>query len=113
MTHISAGQVMLDLYDIVSEFGEGYKYPQEVLDTHGSCVYVVDGKPSCIVGQVLAKHNLLDTQVAEINSNASQLRYEGFTAEAARVLAVAQSVQDQGGTWGMAVTAARFARDDV
>lgn len=53
MVKFTKDAVIAALEEIVKEKGEDYVYPQA--EKFLPCVYAVDGEPSCIVGQVIAK----------------------------------------------------------
>lgn len=86
---------------------------QGVNKNDGSCFYEWDGKPSCIVGHVLAELGAsigvlrhLDTrQTAGIKASRQALSEQNiFTTSAAiDILHVAQYVQDRGSSWGEAL----------
>ena len=108
---IDKKQVIALLTDIVAEHGEDYIYPDPV------CSYLDDeDHPSCIVGHVLARLDLLDLQVVQDNGEAGELAETGlFTAPAVRALRVAQCAQDgvtarTRETWGKALRKAKVAR---
>lgn len=110
---------VLDLLaEVVADMGEDYVYPDELREggVEGACYYVVNGQPACIIGHVLARAGLLDHPVAVGNWNAMRLGVAGLdvdtappvtTVDAARVLAAAQSTQDDGDTWGEALRCAQ------
>jgi hypothetical protein len=119
---IELNRSLVDTYldEAVAEFGGDYVYSKS--DT-GSCNYVRDGAPSCLVGQVLAKAGVpldrlvvadqgqygggvpADDLLAELVEE-GVLRYDG---EAITLLSVAQHRQDSGSPWAAAVRAARNA----
>lgn len=120
-TRIDLPEVLEDLQAIVSEAGDGFVYAS---NASPECDYIRDNKPSCIVGHVLARHNLLHLEVAQQNEGmcggllavyeqdphdyAPAEMFQYFTPEAIRALAIAQEVQDQkGATWGDALIAAK------
>jgi hypothetical protein len=98
--------------EVVAEFGEDYLYPEDhkrgeiERDGISSCVYVHDGKPSCLVGQILHKHgvSLEDLAANEFQGAWSvSERYAGADYHAKFFLDVAQGKQDSGMSWGEAV----------
>jgi hypothetical protein len=53
--------------EVVAEFGEDYEYPDEHRQAHAGvrmCTYVHDGKPSCLVAQILHKHGVSMAELA-------------------------------------------------
>jgi hypothetical protein len=100
--------VLEHLRAVVAEHGAGYVYPE------ATCDYLYDGAPSCIVGHVLARLDMLDQGVVEDNDSAAWLG--GFTESALAALTVAQEIQDGcyhrdtgrvvRATWGEALAAA-------
>lgn len=110
----------------VVERNEDYVY--EVPAGADACVYVTqDGTPSCIVGRALTSVGVGFWRYNEFTgiretfymnggiaglSDELQKHNPGLTItnEARLIFAVAQSVQDNKGTWGVALQAARTAR---
>lgn len=116
-------KVLDTLDEIVEEFGPDYVYkPKTVLDIDGAaCVYVVDGKPSCLAGQVLFR---LGVSVDDLAKNDHERGYVSIGATnpangaefevpldlsrfAFKVLRVAQTQQDMRYSWGKARDLAR------
>jgi hypothetical protein len=121
---INAGMAMDLIHDAVAKNGEYYVYP---IDTEGSCKYVAkDGEtPLCIVGHALravkvnfviersidagGAYNINGTigggvvvkQLLRVNPDLE------ITNHALLIFAAAQGAQDDGGTWGVALSAAR------
>lgn len=97
--------------EVVAEFGEGYVYPeyQKAAESPGSspsCVYVYDGKPSCLVGQILHRHgvSLVALSMREFSGAWFVSAELCHASEKTRqFLDSAQSSQDKGNTWGEAV----------
>lgn len=100
------------------------RFPQLGLDCGTKCVYVDDGEdggvcPACIVGEVFAeagvdlslflslRQALSPRPVNELSVGSLPPRLEelnlSITPAALKALAVAQNVQDDGGTWGEAI----------
>jgi hypothetical protein len=76
-----------------------------------ACRYVHRGKPSCLVGHVLARHGFTAEQLAALDDIVSALLLPQYfpglvTEDAAQILLYAQGMQDAGHTWGEALTAA-------
>lgn len=117
---IELNRSLVDTYldEAVAEFGEDYV---DSKGGNGSCKYVRDGAPSCLVGQVLAKVGVpLDRlKVADLGQYGGgvpaddllvELEDEGVLKYDTGVIALlseAQRKQDIGYTWGSAVRAAR------
>lgn len=106
---VNAREAINLLDTAVTMKGRDYVYP-----TPGTCVnWNDDGTPSCIVGHVL--HYLGATPELTGEGTAMQtcetfFYRQGtvvFTPAAITVLRVAQSVQDNGGTWGLAYDTAQ------
>lgn len=114
---INEYEVRNALADAVLERGNGYVY-QEHFGGAAPCRYVVDGEPACIVGVALISYlgiewprSRYDTDKPANGTIAyilDELRDAGieFTPAALLMLTAAQSVQDGGGSWGMAEGAA-------
>lgn len=98
--------------EVVAEFGEDYVYPQDHKDPGVEpgdvpmCVYVHEGKPSCLAGQILHRHGV-SLEALSLNEGVGAWGVSAALAQAQsparEFLLQAQRVQDQGGTWGKAV----------
>jgi hypothetical protein len=103
----------------------------------GQCQYFTNGKPSCIIGHVLADlgvepgfdnqefPDLVDAEdkiesyepeydTEDYYNNFTTAKFTNkkdliFTSEAVRILRTAQEIQDEGGNWGSALETARAA----
>ena len=103
---LTLDEVVADLRAIVAEKGEGYVYPNY------SCVYFEPtGEPSCVVGQVMARHGVsredLDSIAVRtrwLNSSAAvRLFAEGIIdcePEVRGLLMRAQDISDSHDMWG-------------
>ena len=119
---IELNRSLVDTYldEAVAEFGEDYVYSQ---DDTGSCNYVRNGAPSCLVGQVLAKAGVPLDRLAAADCGAfgggtcandllEELAEEGilsYDSQVIRLLFKVQYRQDSGYTWGDSVRGARNA----
>ena len=108
--------------EVVQEFGEDFVYQPVTLfgsdgEEYTSCMYVEDGKPSCIVAQILTR---LGVSLDDLK------KYEGCTvysmsshlipdSETRNYLFVMQREQDTCQTWGKSLLAAErsLVSDDV
>ena len=96
--------------EVLAEFGEDYKYPEDHRQFNAGvkmCVYVHDGKPSCLVGQILHRYGVSTTELAlnEFRS-AHNVTYDlvpGTSPEVLKFLEEIQGEQDEKKTWGEAV----------
>lgn len=116
---ITAEQAITALREVVAG-NEDYVYQPPV----GSmCVYVHDGKPSCLVAQVLSKlgvgiddlgrldHKSTDHFDSPVPVTAYRLSdHMPIEDRASGILGYAQSRQDLGETWGEALAAAERVR---
>lgn len=100
--------------EVVIEFGAGYVYPSSHRIVQNgtstpSCVYVHEGKPSCLVGQILHKHGVPVEELAQHEFQGAWT-VSGILADADYpaqfFLDTAQAKQDQGTSWGLAVNSA-------
>jgi hypothetical protein len=106
--HVTAHDVMVLFRDLVKEKGRQYRYKSE----HRLCrnfdadAFGHINTPSCIVGHVLAHYGLtykqcsngtLQSTLMVISRTAPHIT---FTRDAVLILAGAQRIQDEGGTWG-------------
>lgn len=100
--------------EVVAEFGEDYVYPEshkrlqwedepESPSNPMSCVYVHEGKPSCIVGHILHRHGV-EIEAMKNHEFDSACPVSGATTNAegtARFfLREMQEHQDKGKPWG-------------
>lgn len=111
--------ILMAVETAVQAKGEDYIYTPVGEDP--KCVYVHDGKPSCIVGRVLAGHGvplerLVEFDVAGFGGGITAsavvdlLRAEGATvtdSDTGYYLSQLQDMQDHGRTWGHVLTEAR------
>lgn len=108
MYEITTEQVTEAIEQVVAEFGEGYTYPKEHKAANGACQYVYDGKPDCIAGQVLHRLGVPIEQLMLWEDLACDgtVVCEAFIGDpgALLFLQAAQKVQDQGQTWGQALS---------
>lgn len=115
MKTYDADDVMTSLQNAVDEYGEGYIYYPP--DGGSVCYYFYDGRPSCIVGQVLSAFGVTDDEYPEgpIDSAVYGDLSIRLTDDAVRILREAQLVQDSAvdkpgvmdPSWGAALRAAR------
>lgn len=108
---IELDEALEALRKVVARKGEDYVYDGARTANNG-CVYHHDGQPQCIVGHVLAEllpEEWLNLATVRVNSGAWYLkcRDSAVTESAARVLSMAQDVQDDGLTWGEAFRRAK------
>lgn len=110
---IDATDVITALADERDRRGADFVYANENPD---SCQYVVDGEPSCIAGGALIfglglsfspkMGYKIEGSIIAVRDQLEATNDVKFTDRAILVLAIAQSVQDNGGTHGLAFTAA-------
>jgi hypothetical protein len=102
-----------ELQAVISTKGKDYVYPH----TGGECVYFEENKPSCIIGHLLAKHDIdrwdLALDQGDYNCSASVLNLEGagflvLDGDSREFLTEVQFFQDKGVPWGLAVEAATW-----
>lgn len=97
--------------EVVAEFGEEYTYPAshkrlEHADGVPSCVYVHEGRPSCLVSQILHRHGVSLDELANNEFRGAWFvagDLAGADAKTRLFLDVVQSNQDGGTTWAQAV----------
>lgn len=116
--HIDKETALAELRAVVTEFGDDYVYGGDI----DGCVYVLDGQPSCIVGQVLHRVGVPITTLETFDTASfegesapvSELQRKdlltaasiALDSDAFEVLRVAQKYQDNGHTWGTALAEA-------
>jgi hypothetical protein len=104
--------VLRTMRDLVYEMGLGYIYERRLKAGSSSmipsCFYVYAGEPDCLVGQVLHRLGFsVDFLSGCEGDNALQIAMKaGFANEAGSVLFAAQRAQDDGATWGTALSEA-------
>ena len=114
---IDGSKALEALAHVVKDAGEEYVDPGAVQGNMG-CRYVKDGKPSCIVARALSHLGVPVEVLRSMDTSFNpQIGYDGkdrlhdygvvLDAYATSALAVAQGIQDGGGTWGYAVDKAR------
>lgn len=112
MIEISYDVALKALKDAVAEKGADYVYP--VRDDGDRCVYTVDGKPSCIVGNALVRIGVPVEKLPREEDfqyrAAQQVKELGegvrVADDAASLFDRAQQWQDGGITWGESVARA-------
>jgi hypothetical protein len=122
MTKYFSGQDVLRIAEqVVSEFGPEYVY-QNIGTDRGKgngCFYVVDGQPSCLVGQIAYRMgasvewlNQMETSEAAVlcgytpnwfQGNLPDNPYFTVSRNTAMALNSAQAAQDGGSPWGVAL----------
>lgn len=102
---IPDSDVLYILKEIVREAGPDYVYKGD--DKAARCVYYENEKPSCLVGQVLARLTP-DYRPGEVSvaTQRDDLHEIGYSKNATYALQIAQTVQDRRHTWGAALAAA-------
>lgn len=131
---IDSTKALNALCAVVAEAGVDHVYTHRIQgddeENAPSCRYVFDGSPDCITARALARLGVPVDALAKldctksgvsaliglgydfegmpyyISDPANLLAHADATALAARALQTAQSVQDNGGTWGAALEAA-------
>jgi len=110
------------LEQVVAEFGEDYvyEYPDPLHPVR--CYYVWNGQCSCLIGHALHRAGWSIEQLAPLDrgtpgvagpaliTSAAELGLISeleLSAEAARTFGVAQGLQDDGSSWGVALADAR------
>ena len=121
MEKIDAQQVLEVLDQIVEEVGPSYGYDDRFQELKGrprnwrdhpedmSCHYTIDGKPACIVGEVLSRVGIepQDWRGVWESDRAVDVPRRRFTVAANQALRRAQRLQDMGRTWSEAVEQAK------
>jgi hypothetical protein len=116
---IDAARAITLLREVVAEKGADYRYQKVKSWGSLACLYVHDGSCSCLVGHALhhagvptSELNALDfygnddgdTGIAQVYGRLPD-RFQ-LTGHAVEVLAAAQNAQDDGLSWGEALSAA-------
>lgn len=111
-------ETLATLREVVAEAGEDFVYQDHYGDM---CYYSVDGEPACLVGRVLAKWGVDLTPMDSASTGMSTLvgLFAGALLDELRVMGVlevddpsvsllweAQTGQDNGETWGNALSEA-------
>ena len=98
----------------VAKRGRNFVNDKEI-DGIGTCQYVWDGRPSCIVGNVMAYLGMdLDTLSNNEGDSAHAAFSQYFDYDTLWALNLAQEVQDKREPWGAALAAyeSRISRGD-
>jgi hypothetical protein len=109
------------LEECVTERGEAYSYTKEFGED--VCKYVKDGKPACLIGLALTKVGVPINYLESFDSGLMTVKtvfeserqedwlnihdYVTIDLEGLHVLSRAQTLQDFGYTWGIALERAR------
>ena len=87
-----------------------YVRPRSEAGIHGSCKYVVDGQPSCLIGHALWGAGLIDSSFEENYCNTypfralvHELGLQQLDDNERKWLISVQHHQDDGRSWGTAV----------
>lgn len=103
----------LDLLRVViAEHGATTIY--QIPEIYDTCVYTVDGQPSCLVGHCLVKAGISAAALVDEDCTIDELELEHLrlTDGAVQVFLAAQEAQDAGEMWSEALRAAGVALDD-
>lgn len=112
--HVDAALALELLDRAVAEKGADFVYERRAL----SCRYAHEGKPDCIVGHVLVYLGVPAERLTCIEGMAFDMTILhhveiefglAFTSKAVMALSIAQSEQDSGTPWALAVAEARRA----
>ena len=118
MEALTAEALVTGLEKAVAKQGEDFRFPEEWKDSN-SCVYFKkDGTPACIIGEVFADNGLTLEELNlehETNYNSPNTRgvYTGLFSKyfaddiVQGAAAAAQDHQDNKGTWGGSLEAAK------
>lgn len=101
-----------DLALIVYEYGEDFVYlPEHREHTSGTCWYVKDGQPDCLIAKFLFKRGWTIEELRTCENTSvysASANYPGrLTNHEVEILSVAQNAQDKGKTWGKCLTVAK------
>jgi hypothetical protein len=108
LTGISAELAEQLLEAAVNQRGADYvSVKDESHGPAGGCYYFVEGKPSCIIGLILSYLGVKPSQVHEGANAGSQVKslFPDTSDDVLDALNKAQSAQDTGRTWGVALGA--------
>jgi hypothetical protein len=114
MSKVTASQTVDLLRQAVLIKGPDYIYPSSLKSPHNNlCQYEIDGEPACIVGYVMSFFPNLSWDYWRDGDDERQFNAGGysqieglreqFTPAAVEVLGRAQTIQDDGRTWGTAL----------
>jgi len=100
--------------EVVAEFGEDYVYPEEhkaqcINSEEPACMYVHDGKPSCLVAQILVRFGVPVSLLMFWENRGAYVVSQEVTEcedQVASFLSVLQGRQDGGVSWGEALKVA-------
>lgn len=114
--------VLLTLRSVVNEQGHDFTYQRH----EGACLYIHDGNPDCLIGRVLHRLGFSLKDLSSWEGRGVYLMspmykntfrdegqvFPGLSDKSIFVLHTAQTFQDDGRTWGAALSAA-LAEADV
>lgn len=111
---ISLAEVREHATNIVAEFGAGYLYPRNSPTPGAACHYVRDGKPSCLIAQIMFRcgmslewmqywENCGPDNLFEVEDMAG-VTWSVESGELLHLLGEMQHLQDNGFTWGECVS---------
>lgn len=108
---LSYDRTLALLREVIAEFGEDHIAPWlELAGIEAACRYVIDGEPSCIVGQVfyragvpIAELEAIEGIGADDLAAAPQLR-DWADNRSLLLLGLIQEEQDNGRPWGVALS---------
>lgn len=113
METVDARRALELLVDVVDQYGDDTVYERITVMGRPVCLYVHDSRPSCLVGHALVKAGadveLLETLNPGVAALSLNIHVPNVDFGAATVFQAAQHVQDDGGTWGEALEAAKRA----
>lgn len=118
LKEITVAMVLDTMDEVVAEYGEDYVYNgyDNVGREEGgmNCAYLnSDGTPSCLIGHVLLRLGVPKEQFRTANfctvGTFAEIAHLPVGHAALYVMRKAQAVQDERGTWGAALLAARDA----
>lgn len=115
MEMIDARRALELLTDVVDSGGDDYVYPKVPMSPNSQgwgCRYEFQGKPSCMVGHALVRAGVEVGVLADLDRSGPRAfnlpDFMPFVSPgAAQVFDAAQTLQDNGKTWGVALDHAR------
>lgn len=107
MRKLTKAELRAECLEIAQAAPRGKRNPMDESSGIGCRYFDVDGMPSCLFGNVFARHGVKPSQVREYDDITKQRPASAlFDGDAFAWADVVQALADQGATWRQAIRAA-------
>lgn len=105
---LTLDQVRKTARQVVDEFGENHVYTPPPGKDSLDCFYVHGNKPGCIVGVILNRCGVTLKELKGLEGFTAEMlsKWTSMSEDVAEYLQDLQTIQDEHGTWGDALTIA-------